>query len=176
MRSPWLAVAFAAVAGPIIVAQGSNPVMSALGADLARYQKNIVAAAQAMPADKFSTKPTAEQKTFGDLLLHVAGSNTMLCSSISGRPAPTRSEVTGQSGKDAIVGALKASFDYCRDALKDADDSRLAEQVPFFGGRTVSRAAAVLDLTADWGDHYSLMATEMRLAGVLPPTAQRASR
>ncbi len=45
-------------------------------------------------------------------------------------------------------------------------------------GLTISRAAAaaVLDLTADWGDHYSLIATEMRLAGVLPPTAQRASR
>ena len=41
-------------------------------------------------------------------------------------------------------------------------------------GRKVTRAAAMLGLTADWGDHYSLMATELRLAGQLPPTAQRA--
>jgi len=34
----------------------------------------------------------------------------------------------------------------------------------------------MLDLAADWGDHYSLMATELRLAGLLPPTAQHAPK
>ncbi len=176
MRPLWLAAAFALAAVPTIAAQESSPVMSALRADQARYEKNIVAAAEAMPADKYSTRPTNEQRTFGEVILHIAGSNTMLCSSIAGQPAPPRSEATAQSGKDAIVAALKSSFAYCGKALASADDSKLGEQVPFFGGRTVSRAAAVLDLTADWGDHYSLIATEMRMAGVLPPTAQRASR
>ncbi|MGE5362145.1 MAG: DinB family protein [Bacteroidales bacterium] len=172
----FVAAAFCVALIATVVAQDSSPVLSALRADESRYEKNIVAAAQAMPAAKYSTKPTDEQKAFGELLLHIAGSNTMLCSSISGQQAPARTQVTAQSGKEAIVGALKASFAYCGKVLATADDSKLAEQVPFFGGRSVSRAAAVLDLAADWGDHYSLIATEMRLAGVLPPTAQRASR
>ena len=36
----------------------TNPVSSAVKAQLPRFQKNMVAAAEAMPADKFSFKPT----------------------------------------------------------------------------------------------------------------------
>jgi len=146
-----------------------------LRADEERYEKNLVGAAETMPAGKFGTKPTDKQMSFGELLLHVARSNDLLCSSISGQKAPETARLLATSGKDALLAALKQSFAFCRAVLAATDDSKLGEEVPFFGGRTITRAAAMLSLAADWGDHYSLVATELRVAGLLPPSAQRAA-
>lgn len=156
-----------------VIAAPADPVSDALRADLDRYGKNIVGAAETMPPDKFGTKPTEKQMSFADLVRHIATGNTMLCSWIAGQAAPRTTDLPASAEKTALVGALKRSFEYCRTALATLDDSKLGEEVPFFGGRKVTRAAAILELSADWGDHYSLMATELRLAGYLPPTAQR---
>ncbi len=156
-----------------LAAQESNPVSAALRADTARYGKNIVAAAESMPSDKFSTRPTPKQMSFAQLVRHITGGNTMICSWIAGEAPPKASAPAETADKNALVAALKQSFAYCDTALAKVDDSKLGEEVPFFGGRKVTRAAAMLDLAADYGDHYSLMATELRVAGLLPPTAQR---
>jgi hypothetical protein len=159
----------------MLAAPDQNPVSSALRADAARYEQNIVAAAQSMPASRLSTRPTSKQMSFAELLRHITMGNTMICGWISGQTPPS-SQPPASPGKDQLVAALKQSFAYCRSALAGVDDSKLGEEVPFFGGRKTTRAAAMLDLVADWGDHYSLMATELRLAGLLPPTAQRVGR
>ncbi len=168
---PNVLIACLLAAGPAIAASG-NPVSDALRADLERYGRNIVAAAETMPADKFTTKPTDKQMSFADLVRHISGGNSMICGWIAGQAPPKTGQLPASADKNALVAALKQSFDYCHTALAEVDDSKLGDEVPFFGGRKVTRAAAMLDLTADWGDHYSLMATELRLAGQLPPTAQ----
>ena len=153
--------------------QSSNPVSDALRAALTRAERNLVAAAREMPADKYSFAPTPAQMSFGKLVLHVAGSNDFMCSTISGSKAPERSKLEPGDSKDKLVAALEQSFQYCTTALANTNDGNLGEEVPFFGGRKISRAAAVLGLSEDWGDHYSLAATELRLNGMLPPTAKQ---
>jgi hypothetical protein len=65
------------------------------------------------------------------------------------------------------------TFSYCTGVLGGLDDAKLADSVPFLGGRKVTRAAALLDLVADWADHYSQAAAYLRLNGLLPPTVRR---
>src|SRR5690349_2605712 len=65
-----------------------NPVSSTIKSQLARYAKTMVAAANSMPAEKYSFKPTPEMNTFGHLVMHIAQSNSLLCSKISGMAAP----------------------------------------------------------------------------------------
>jgi hypothetical protein len=154
-------------------ATSSNPVSDALRAALKRAEENLVAAAKEMPAGKYSYAPTPAQMSFGKLVLHVAGANNFMCSTISGNEAPERSKLEPGDAKDRLVSALEQSFQYCDTALANLTDNSLGEEVPFFGGRKISRAAAVLGLAEDWGDHYSLAATELRLNGMLPPTAKR---
>lgn len=154
-------------------AASSNPVSDALRESLKRAETNLVAAAKQMPANKYSYAPTPAQMSFGKLVLHVAGSNNFMCSTIAGSKAPERSKLEPGDSKEKLVSALEESFHYCNTALANVTDSNLGEEVPFFGGRKISRAAAVLGLAEDWGDHYSLAATELRLNGMLPPTAQR---
>jgi hypothetical protein len=149
----------------------SNPVSNAVRANVARQTKNLLAAAEAMPADKYGTKPTPEQMAFGHLILHVVGEDTLLCSKISGMPAPTMEKVADTDPKEKIVAALQASVDFCTQALAKVDDSSLGEQLPLFGGRMASRAQAMVNLAADLSDHYSLAATELRMNGITPPSA-----
>jgi uncharacterized damage-inducible protein DinB len=150
----------------------ANPVSSALRAIVARESKVVVAAAEEMPADKYSYHPTPEQMTFGKLVAHMATSNVGLCSTISGLPAPKSEPLKETDPKDKLVEALKASFDFCTQSLAGLDDSKLGEPLPFFGDRTAPRATLMFVLAADFSDHYSTAASYLRLNGLLPPTAQ----
>ena len=155
-----------------VLAQEKNPVTSAVKEILPRQQKNLVAAAEEMPADKFGYKPTEPQMTFAHLVLHMVESNNYLCSRIGDSPEVKAAVPLKESdGKEKLVAALKASFDFCTSALGKMDDSRLADEVEMFGGHKGSRAFALIALTNDWADHYSSAAVYLRLNGLLPPTA-----
>jgi len=153
----------------------TNPVSSAVKAQLPRFSKNMVAAAEAMPADKFSFKPTPEMNSFAHLVMHIAQSNNGLCSKISYLAAPD-AKPADTDPKDKLVAALKASFDYCAMALEKVDDTKLGDQMMLFGNRPFSRAAVLIILSDDWFDHYGAQATYLRLNGILPPTAQPAPK
>jgi uncharacterized damage-inducible protein DinB len=151
----------------------TNPVSTALRDMLPSRQKNTVAAVEAMPADKFNYKASADQMTFGQLVVHMAEVNYLLCSKAAAVPAPKVEEVKETDSKDRLVTALKASFDFCSDALAKMDDSKLAETTEGFGGKQVTRARLSLILAGAWEDHYAQAAMYLRLNGVLPPTAHK---
>jgi len=150
-----------------------NPVSGAVKNQLPRFSKIMVAAAEAMPADKYGFKPTPEMNSFGHVVLHVAQSNNALCSMVSGTARP-EVKIADTDGKDQLVATLKASFDYCASALEKVDDSKLGDQLMGYGNRPTSRAATLIHLSEDWYDHYGAQAIYLRLNGILPPTAQPA--
>ena len=153
-------------------AQVKNPVTSALRDTFSGHQKNTIAAVEAMPADKFSFKPTPDQMTFGHLVAHMIESNNTFCSKAAAVPAPKVDEVKETDGKDKLVAALKASFDFCGEALDKMDDSKLGEMTEGFGGQQFSRARLALILASSWADHYAEAAIYLRLNGQTPPTAK----
>jgi uncharacterized damage-inducible protein DinB len=161
---------FAATA---VLAQDKNPVTSVAKEILPRQQKNLVAAVEEMPANKFGYRPTEQQMTFGHLILHIVESNNYLCSKIGDVPEVKAAVPLKESdGKEKLAAALRASFEFCGTALAKVDDSKLGDEVELFGGRKGSRAFALIALTNDWADHYSSAAIYLRLNGLLPPTAQ----
>jgi hypothetical protein len=157
-----------AEAGPV-----SNPVSTFVKQQLTRSSKNIVAAAEALPADKYSFKPTPEMNTFAHLAMHIIETNNGLCSKISGTAEPDSVKFADTDPKDKLVSGLKASFDFCTTALANVDDSKLGDAMSLFGGRfQTSRAGALIALSGSWNDHYGEQAMYLRLNGILPPTAQ----
>ena len=147
------------------------PVSTAFRESTRDFAKNLTAAAEAMPAEKYGFKPTPAQMSFGDIVVHLSQGNDYLCGAIGGKPAPQRAKVALTDGKDALVARLKETFAFCADALAALDDAKLAEGIPFFGGRTMTRAAIMNLTTGDYADHYSQVAIYLRLNGQLPPTA-----
>jgi DinB superfamily len=154
-------------------AQVKNPVTTALRDTLPGRQKNTVAAVEAMPADKFSYKPSADQMTFGHLVTHMIESNDSFCSKAAAIPPPKVEEAKETDQKDKLVAALKASFDFCDNALGKMEDSKLGEMTEGFGGQQFSRARFALILAGSWADHYAETAMYLRLNGILPPTAKK---
>jgi uncharacterized damage-inducible protein DinB len=161
------------LAATAVFAQEKNPVTSVVKQILPRQEKNLIAAAEAMPADKYEYRPTPQQMTYGHLILHITESNNLLCSKVADIPeAKPPVALKETDGKDKLVTALKASFEFCTTALAKVDDSKLSDEIELFGGRKGSRAFGLIALTNDWADHYSSAAMYLRLNGILPPTAQ----
>jgi uncharacterized damage-inducible protein DinB len=153
-------------------AQVKSPIASALKDIFPNRQKNTIAAVEAMPADKFSYKPSADQITFGHLVAHMVEANYGLCAGATGVAAPKVDEAKDTDTKDKLVAALKASFDFCGDALGKMDDAKLGETVTGHEGQSLSRARFALGIASNWADHYAEAAMYLRLNGILPPTAK----
>jgi len=51
-------------------------------------------------------------------------------------------------------------------------DAKLGDTVSYYGPSS-PRAPAVLELVADWSNHYSQQAIYLRLNGVMPPSARQ---
>jgi uncharacterized damage-inducible protein DinB len=164
---------------PILLAQApplpaeatANPVAWSAKTLYQRDAKNMIAAAEEMPADKYSYHPTPDQWTFGKLVSHVAQSNGGLCGALSGTTPPATLQVSETASKADLVTALKASFDFCGPVLDGMTDAKLGETVTVFH-RTMPRAMILVLLPADLADHYSQMAAYLRLNGMMPPSAQ----
>ena len=186
---PTFAVACLVVYGAIACAQSStpaaktpaspaaqgptkDPVATSLRLMLQRSQNNTVGAIEAMPADKFSYKPTPDQMPFGHLAVHVVEFNNSFCSKAADVAAPKVEEAKESDSKDQLVAAVKASYSFCGEALSKMDDSKLGDSIELFGGRQAPRAMAALILASGWADHYSTAAMYLRLNGILPPSAQ----
>lgn len=173
MRVRVLAITIAFAALPSLAAAQNSPVSEAFRDQATSASKRLTAAAEEMPAEKYSFKPTPAQMSFGDIVAHLIEGNDYLCGAISGAKAPTRAKVTGASSKDALVAQLKETFAFCDQSLAKIDDSKLSEQLPFFGGKTRSRADIMYVTVGDWSDHYSQSAIYLRLNDLLPPTAKK---
>lgn len=174
IASLLMALASAAIAQSKAPAQAtSNPVVSTVRQMEERQSKNLIAAAEEMPADKYSYRPTPPQMSFAHLVMHITESNNSLCARVAG-DQPRELKLSESDSKEMLTKALKDSFSYCEQVLAKADDSALAQPVELFGGHTGPRAAALIYLAADWADHYSAAAMYLRLNDLLPPSAKKA--
>jgi len=168
----YTAIAVLLVLPRVASAQG-NPVADAFRDNAKSAGKNLIAAAEEFPADKYGYKPTPSQMSVGEIVVHLIQGNDYLCGTIGGMKAPERTKIAATAGKDALVAQLRETFAFCDQALAPLTDANLGEQLPFFGGRKMSRAAVMTLTTGDWADHYSQYANYLRLNGMLPPTAKK---
>src|SRR5258708_37748360 len=126
----------------------------------------MVAAFEEMPSDRYGYKPTPQQMTFGYLAKHIAGLNNFFCASAGDVPQPKTEELKGTAGKEKLVAAVKASFEFCHTALAKADDSKMNENITWFDGKPRARAWAFMALGSSWADHYGMAArSEERRVG-----------
>ena len=126
----WILVLAICLAAPVAAraqAVPANPVVASAREIFERQSKFITAAADEMPADKYSYHPTADQWSFGKIVSHVATVNFIVCSMLSATPAPQTEKVTETDSKEKIASALHASFDFCSQALGNLQDSQLGD-------------------------------------------------
>ena len=148
------------------------PLSNAVRSAADRAATNFIAAAEAMPVEKYGFKPTPAQMSFGDVIGHMSAGNDALCSSIGGVAPPKRSTVAPGAPKERLVARLRETFQFCKSALAKVNDSRLAERIAYFGNQS-SRGQVMVAAAEEWAGHYSQIAVYLRLNGLVPPTAKR---
>ena len=151
-----------------------GPVTTAFRADAERLARNLVAAADDMPATKYQFKPTPAQMSVAEVVLHIAGDSEFGCASLGGAKAPAEPKLTPADSVPKLVARLTRSFAFCRTQMAKLNDRGLGDNIPGYEGQT-TRAAMIFELHEDWADHYSQLANYLRLNGILPPTARRAN-
>ena len=103
-------------------------------------KNNLLKAADKMPEEAYSFKPTPELQTFGQRVAHVAG-QIGGCSALTGERKTT--DANSKTAKADLVAALKASFDAC-DAAWDAMNEKTAMETVAGRGGTQRTKLAVL--------------------------------
>src|SRR6266566_9444753 len=111
-------------------AASSMPVADALRQMQQRFGRILVAAAEAMPAEKYNYRPTPAQMSFAQIQVHLANEgNDVLCGKTAGVEPPKRVAVDSTATKEQLVARLKETFQFCEQAFSKMDDSKLAESV-----------------------------------------------
>ena len=131
------------------------------------FGSRLVAAFEAVPAARYGYRPTPAQQTVGYIAQHVEDANYSLCERFGDlkRPAPTAKDSVADSvkarwPKDTLVTRLRASVRFCDAAL---DRVRRVD--------SPALANSLLAFETDLAEHYSQVATYMRLLGLVPPSA-----
>src|SRR6266576_2542583 len=118
MRARLYCAAITALMLPgIATSQQASPVADAFRDYAKTSAKNLIAAAEEFPADKYTYKPTASQMSVGDILVHLVQGNDYLCGSIGGMKAPERTKIAVTDSKDALIARLRETFAFCDQAL-----------------------------------------------------------
>ena len=172
-RRPSLALLALMAFPAVVAAQQGNPVSEAFRSNAKTEGTNLMAAMDEFPSDKLTYKPTASQMSVAEIMAHLSQGNDFLCGAIGGVKAPARTKIAATESKEALMARLRETFAFCDQALANLSDANLSEELPFFGGRKMSRAAIMTLTTGDWADHYSQAAIYLRLNGMLPPTAKK---
>ena len=172
MAAPLAVVAQQTPTAP--AAPPANPISASEAGIYRLIVGNVVAAAEQMPEENYSFKPTPDVRTFGQLVGHEADANYMFCSMVSGEKNPNSSPGVekGKSSKADLVAALKDAVATCTKAYGAMTDTQGAAMTKF-RNFDVAKLSLLSINTAHTDEHYGNMVTYMRLKGLVPPSSQQ---
>jgi hypothetical protein len=178
----------APAASPAPQAQASPAPITSLAAlvdrQVSQYEKNVVDAAEAMPADKFDFTPASlnipgaaykDVRTFAQLIKHTAAANYFFWSRVTGEKMPEN--IKGGNGPDElktkaeIIQFLKDSFAVGHRAAKMITPENALDQVPSFRG-TQPRLLVASGAVIHDADEYGQMIEYLRMNGIVPPASR----
>jgi DinB superfamily len=152
---------------------GGGSIVSEVQGSYARVKANIVKAAEKMPAEDYSFKPTPDIRTFARVVNHVTEAQMHACGAANHAAASDTQKVPPETAdKDTIVAALKASFDECDKAYAALTEANITEMLQA-GPAKRSRLGLMWGTVAHDNEQYATLALYMRLKGQVPPSSEK---
>src|SRR5690349_5602360 len=164
-----------------ITCHGQQSITSAVERQFNKIESDILATAEAMPADKYNFTPENLSiknsnlkgvRTFAGQIMHLATDNVLIWSAITGDPV--RADITDVNGpqtirsKADIIQYLKSSFEIGRKAMGALTNKNAMDMIEF-RGRKLSRLDLMFYALTHDNDHYGQMVIYLRMCGFLPP-------
>ena len=138
-----------------------------------------------MPEDKFDFSPEKLNlpgsdykgvRTFGEQLKHIAASNYLIWSPITGeKPPDTVNDGKGpdnMKAKAEIIKYLKDSFAFGHKSVATLNSSNLVQPITSGSGRPTTRLFLATFAAAHCFDHYGQMIEYLRMNGIVPPASR----
>ena len=149
---------------------------------LTQFEKEIMGAAKAMPADKYDFSPASLKtagakfdgvRTFADQVKHVAQANYYFANGFSGLKLEVDLRgIMALKTRDEIVAALAGSFAFEHKAMATLNAKNAWESIkPIDGIQT--RATLAAFSVAHGFDHYGQMVEYLRMNGIVPPASAK---
>lgn len=124
--------------------------------------------AELMPEAYYDYRPTNDQMSFKDQLLHIQGNMMWLSTSYLGIKKPEKSMSAGADTKEQVIKVLTEGFELAEKAIDQLEVANLDEVVQFFAGPMHKRQ--ILTLMNDHLTHHrGQLIVYLRLKGVKPP-------
>jgi uncharacterized damage-inducible protein DinB len=130
--------------------------LQGLSAGFAEVHDAVSKSAEMVPADKYTYRPVATVRTFGELVAHVADSYLFYCSRASGQNVQWSDAIEkGKIDKATVTLKLRESLAVCTAAHANA-------------GVNIGPLFTNMNHTSL---HYGNMITYLRMMGLVPPTS-----
>ncbi len=157
-------------------------IASVLDHQFSGVESELVPAAEAMPADKYSFAPTQGEfkgvRDFGAQVKHIASVNYIIGSTILGTKPPVEMG-EGEDGpaniksKEEIVKYLKDSFAYAHKAINSITAANAVEPIKApWGTEPTTRLAMAVTAVSHPFDHYGQIVEYLRMNGIIPPASR----
>lgn len=160
-------------------------IASSIDREISIVEKEVLDAAEAMPEEKFDFSPEKLNlpgsdykgvRTFGEQLKHIAASNYLIWSPITGeKPPDTVNDGKGpdnMKAKPDIIKYVKDSFAFGHKAVATLNSSNLVEPITSTSGRPTTRLFLATFAPAHCFNHYGQMIEYLRLNGIVPPASR----
>ena len=174
-----------AAAGASTSPSTAPTIASAIDREISLVEKEVVEAAEAMPEEKFGFSPEKLNisgsdykgvRTFAQQLKHIAASNYLIWSPITGEKPPDN--VNDGKGPDNmkakadIIKYVKDSFAFGHKSVATLNSSNLVEPITSGSGRPTTRLFLATFAAAHCFDHYGQMIEYLRMNGIVPPASR----
>jgi len=127
--------------------------------------------AEAIPAEKYSWRPSSDVRSFAEIFLHVSAANYNLYKLV-GTPPPAGVDVKSleksTTDKAKVVATLKDSYTHAKAAIKAMPDADLEKSMDWFGGKNTERGI-LLFIVRHGAEHLGQSIAYARFVGVVPP-------
>ena len=144
-------------------------------------ESQVVPAAKAMPAEKYSFAPSSTAlpgakfdgvRTFASEVAHVASANYFFFGASSGmKPDVDVKAISQLKSKEELVAALEKSFVFAHKAAAMLTTANAFEPVEVDGHQT--RVTGEAFGVAHAYDHYGQMVEYLRMNGIVPPASHK---
>jgi uncharacterized damage-inducible protein DinB len=134
--------------------------------------------AEAIPADKFTWRPSPDVRSFAEVFLHVSAANYNLYKLV-GTPPPAGIDIKGleksTSDKTKVIATLKDSYIHAHKAITTLPDADLEKSFDWFGGKNTERGV-LLFIVRHGAEHLGQSIAYARFVGVVPPWTEDAQK
>jgi len=146
--------------------------------DLQAMQKKFVDLANALPAEKLTWRPSADSRSFAEVLLHVAAERYGILG-LMGAETPAGVDRKGleksTTDRAQIVEALNKSYDFAHKTIDSMTNAEFAKLLPKLGPQA-NAGDVVYILVADAHEHLGQSIAYARENGITPPWTVEAQK